>query len=68
MPNKTRIEITFKNGVNKPASHSKKHKQGRQVRFDKHGDYCITETVGVDGVIENTFVMRVGEIDSVKVT
>jgi len=64
MSKKIKIEIELKDSLKKS---KKKDKSGKAVRLGDFGDYCITETTGIGGRKENTFIMRLGEIEEVNV-
>ena len=64
MSKKIKIEIELKDSLGKS---KKKDKSGKAVRLSDFGDYCITETTGIGGRVENTLIMRFGEIEGVKV-
>lgn len=64
MPKKIIIQLDLIDDVS--GDYKKKDKIGKQVRLNR-GNYCITETVGIGGVVENTFIFRTGKIDKVKV-
>lgn len=64
MTKKIKIEIDLVDDASE--NYEKKDKVGKQVRLTR-GNYCITETTGINGTVENTFIFRTGKIDKVKV-
>ena len=64
MSKKIKIEIDLVESIE---NSNKKDKEGKAVRLGDFGDYCITETTGIGGRKENTFIMRLGEIEEVNV-